>query len=124
MPSKVKLILLCGKIAAGKSTLAKLLAQRQLPGKPTDTFMRDAKTRGETPLHRAALFGRPETIALLLDAGANPDAQDAFGETPLAWASWARRPVEVLRALLYANHRIHPEHKSMRANLLGTPDDS
>jgi ankyrin repeat protein len=91
------------------------------PGAPTGAFMRDARTRGETPLHRSALFGTPGTIGLLLDAGASREAQDAFGETPLAWASWARRPVEVLRALLYADHQIHPEHKPMRANLLGTP---
>ncbi|MDF2467552.1 MAG: Ankrin repeat protein [Ramlibacter sp.] len=92
------------------------------PGAPTGAFMRDARTRGESPLHRSALFGTAETVALLLDAGASREAQDAFGDTPLAWASWARRPVEVLRALLYADHRIHPEHKPMRANLLGTPD--
>lgn len=93
-----------------------------VPGAPTGAFMRDARTKGETPLHRSALFGTPGTVALLLDAGARRETQDAFGETPLAWASWARRPVDVLRALLYADHRIHPEHKSMRANLLGTPD--
>lgn len=93
------------------------------PGVPTGAFMRDARTRGETPLHRAAAFGTPDTIALLLDAGASREAQDAFGESPLSWASWARRPVEVLRPLLYGEHRIHPKNKPMRANLLGTPDE-
>ncbi len=92
------------------------------PGAPTGDFMRDARTRGETPLHRSALFGSRDTVDLLLNAGANREARDAFGETPLAWASWARRPDDVLRALLYGNHRIHPQHKPMRANLLGTPD--
>lgn len=92
------------------------------PGVPTGAFMRDARTRGETPLHRSALFGTAGTVALLLDSGANREAQDAFGETPLAWASWARRPIEILRPLLYADHRIHPDYKPMRANLLGTPD--
>jgi uncharacterized protein len=92
------------------------------PGQPTGSFMRDASTRGETPLHRAALFGTPGTMALLLNAGANREARDAYGETPLAWASWARRPTEVLRTLLYGEHRIHPDNKPMRANLLGTPD--
>lgn len=91
------------------------------PGVPTGAFMRDAKTRGETPLHRAALFGSAATLTLLLDAGANREALDAFGESPLAWASWARRPVEVLRLLLYGGHRIHPDYKPMRENLLGTP---
>ncbi|HMP04198.1 MAG TPA: ankyrin repeat domain-containing protein [Gemmatales bacterium] len=92
------------------------------PGVPTGAFMRDAKTRGESPLHRAALFGSPATVTLLLEAGANLEAQDAFGETPLGWASWARRPVDVLRVLLYGEHRIHPSHKPLRANLLGDPD--
>jgi uncharacterized protein len=92
------------------------------PGEPTGAFMRDAKTRGETPLHRGALFGTAETIALLLNAGASRESLDAHGETPLAWASWARRPNEVLRPLLYGEHRIHPQNKPMRANLLGTPD--
>lgn len=92
------------------------------PGVPTGAFMRDARTRGETPLHRAAVFGTPETIALLLDAGASRESRDVLGDTPLSWASWARRPVEVLRPLLYGGHRIHPDNKSMRANLLGTSD--
>jgi uncharacterized protein len=94
------------------------------PGVPTGAFMRDARTRGETPLHRSALFGTPETIALLLAAGASREARDAFGDTPLSWASWARRPVEVLRPLLYGDHRIHPQYKPLRTNLLGTLDAS
>jgi catechol 2,3-dioxygenase-like lactoylglutathione lyase family enzyme len=92
------------------------------PGVATGSFMRDARTRGETPLHRAALFGTPATVHLLLEAGASREARDTSGDTPLGWASWARRPVEVLRLLLYGEHRIHPNYKPMRANLLGTPD--
>jgi hypothetical protein len=94
------------------------------PGAPTGAFMRDATMKGETPLHRAALFGMPSTIALLLEAGASREARDAFGETPLAWASWARRPTEVLRPLLYGEHRIHPGNQPMRVNLLGKPQTS
>lgn len=94
------------------------------PGIPTGAFMRDARTRGETPLHRGAIFGTPETIAMLLAAGARREAHDVFGESPLTWASWARRPVEVLRPLLYGEHRIHAGNKPMRVNLLGMPDDA
>lgn len=94
------------------------------PGVPTGAFMRDARTKGETPLHRAALFGTAETLALLLDSGASREARDAFGETPLAWASWARRPTEVLRTLLYGDHRINPDNKPMHVNLLGAPGDA
>ena len=95
-----------------------------ISGIPTGAFMRDAHTRGETPLHRCALFGGVDTIGLLLSAGARREARDAYGETPLAWASWARRPVEILRPLLYGDHRIHPEYRPMRANLLGTPESA
>src|SRR5262249_38340940 len=91
------------------------------PGAETGAFMRDARTRGESPLHRAALFGTPPTLALLLDAGANREAVDAFGDSPLSWASWARRPVDILRPLLFGEHRIHEKHTPMRANLLGKP---
>jgi uncharacterized protein len=90
-------------------------------GAATGAFMRDARTRGETPLHRAAAFGTPATLRLLLDAGADPTRRDANGDTPLAWASWHRRPVEVLRLLLHGEHRIHPDWQPMRANLVGRP---
>ena len=75
-------------------------------GVATGSLMRDAFTRGETPLHRAALYGTPAMLGLLIEAGAHIAAPDAPGETALAHASWARRPVEVLRPLLYGVHRI------------------
>lgn len=92
-----------------------------IPGVETGAFMRDCHTRGETPLHRAALFGTVRTLEMLLAAGADRECKDAHGETPLAWASWARRPTEVLRPLLYGPHKIRPENKPMRVNLLGEP---
>lgn len=92
-----------------------------IPGAATGSFMRDCRTRGEAPLHRAAAFGTVQTIQMLLTAGAKPDQADAHGDTPLAWASWYRRPAEVLRSLLYGEHRIHPEYRTMREHLLGQP---
>ena len=83
--------------------------------------MRDCRTKGETPLHRAAAFGEVETIRLLIDAGAIVDAKDAYGDTPLSWASWYGRPTPILRELLYGNFRINPKNQPMRANLLGWP---
>ena len=44
-------------------------------GVETGCFMRDCRTMGETPLHRAAAFGDEEAIQLLLDAGAAIDAR-------------------------------------------------
>jgi ankyrin repeat protein len=87
----------------------------------TGCFMRDCRTRAETPLHRAAAFGNEETIQLLLDAGAAIDAKDMNGDSPLTWASWHLRPDSILRKLCYGSFSIRPERRSMKANLLGQP---
>lgn len=68
--------------------------------------MRDCRTKGETPLHRAAAFGDAEAIQLLLDAGAVIEAKDAFGDTPLSWASWYLRPRPILRMLCYGKYSV------------------
>jgi uncharacterized protein len=75
-------------------------------GVETDSFMRDIRTRGETPLHRAAAFGDADAIQLLLQAGAVVDARDAHGDTPLTWASWHLRPRPILRLLCYGPHAV------------------
>jgi ankyrin repeat protein len=93
-------------------------------GAETGGFMRDSRTCGETPLHRAAAFGEANTIQLLINAGAKVDARDANGDTPLSWASWYLRPNSILRLLLYGDFRIHPQNQPMRANLLGTPHNT
>jgi uncharacterized protein len=90
-------------------------------GVETGGFMRDCRTKVETPLHRAAAFGEENTINLLLNAGATIDAKDMNGDTPLTWASWYLRPDAILRQLLYGDFRIHPQRQSMRAYLLGKP---
>jgi ankyrin repeat protein len=92
-----------------------------IPGKDTGAFMRDCRTKGETPLHRAAAFGEVETIQILKQAGAKLEIQDTNGDTPLSWASWYGRPNPILRELLYGDFRIRPENQSMKANLLGKP---
>jgi ankyrin repeat protein len=75
------------------------------PSVETEAFMRDVKTRGETPLHRAAAFGTEETIQMLLDAGARIDAKDMNGDSALTWASWHLRPRSILRKLCYGKFR-------------------
>jgi ankyrin repeat protein len=90
-------------------------------GVETDGFMRDVRTCGETPLHRAAAFGDEEAIKLLLDAGAKIDAKDAHGDSPLSWASWHLQPDSILRLLLYGNFRIRPHRASMSEYLQGEP---
>ena len=92
-----------------------------LPGMETGAFMRDCRTKGETPLHRAAAVGTPQTIEILLAAGAQRELRDANRDTPLAWASWYRRPADVLRLLCYGPFSIHPRYQGLRANLMGDP---
>lgn len=82
------------------------------PDVETDAFMRDCRTKGETPLHRAAAFGSEEAIHLLLEAGAVIDARDANGDSPLTWASWHLRPDAILRMLCYGDFSIHPARNS------------
>ena len=107
--------------------IAVLLANGANPNSPTrpaaetGAFMRDCRTKAETPLHRAAAFGTEETIQLLLDAGAGIDAKDMNGDSPLTWASWHLRPDSILRKLCYGNFSIHEDRRSMKASLLGRP---
>lgn len=90
-------------------------------GIETGAFMRDARTRGETPLHRAAAVGTEETIDLLLQAGARVDVRDMNGDTPLTWASWYRRPTPILRKLCFGSHHVNAERKSLDVYRLGMP---
>ncbi|MFN0156942.1 MAG: ankyrin repeat domain-containing protein [Bacteroidota bacterium] len=92
------------------------------PGIATGSFMRDSRTKAETPLHRAAAFGTEETIQLLLDAGATINAKDMHGDSPLSWASWHLRPVSILRKLCYGDFSIRSDYGGgMESNLLGKP---
>jgi hypothetical protein len=100
-------------------------------GVESGAFMRDCRTKGETPLHRAAAFGSEEAIQLLLDAGASIEAKDVQGDSPLTWASWHLRPDSILRKLCYGDFSIHPERRgtydhgagwgTMELGLLGKP---
>jgi ankyrin repeat protein len=88
---------------------------------PTGAFMRDVYTRGETPLHRAAACGTEHTLQLLLKAGADKTLTDMNGDSPLTWASWHRRPADILRLLCFGGHRVHSDYRPLRANRLGGP---
>ena len=80
------------------------------PNVETGGFMRDVRTKGETPLHRAAAFASPETIELLLNSGADREARDCNGDTPLTWASWHLRPGSVLQLLAFPPYSITDKH--------------
>jgi ankyrin repeat protein len=42
-----------------------------------------------TPLHYAAMYGSVEALAFLLERGADPNAQNQSGATPLVYAAWS-----------------------------------
>jgi uncharacterized protein len=79
---------------------------RTKPGVETESFMRDIRTRGETPLHRAAAYGTANAIQMLLDAGATIDARDVNGDSPLTWGSWHNRSAAVLHQLCFGDFHI------------------
>ena len=84
------------------------------------------RTNGSgTALHAVCLLGPgdlPEQIALLIGAGADVDARDAAGRTPLAWAC-ARGPASAVRALLSANANPNAQSRAGTAPLHGTRGD-
>lgn len=79
-------------------------------GAETGAFMRDARCKGEAPLHRAAAFADLAIIQCLLDHGADKEVCDAAGDSPLSWASWHQRPGSVLQLLTYGEQRISDQH--------------
>ena len=84
---------------------------KTIPGIETGAFMRDVRTKGETPLHRAAAYANEKTISYLLEHGADKTARDANGDSPLTWASEHLRPGVILSLLSFGDHRIGEAHK-------------
>jgi len=74
---------------------------KTIPGKETGAFMRDVRTKGETPLHRAAAFADEAMIEYLIDHGADKQARDAHGNSPISWASEHLRPGSILHLLSF-----------------------
>ncbi|MEX0654886.1 MAG: ankyrin repeat domain-containing protein [Phycisphaeraceae bacterium] len=84
---------------------------RTLPGKETGAFMRDVRTKGETPLHRAAAYADEAIIAYLLEQGGDRAARDAHGDSPLTWASEHLRPGSILALLSFGPHKISEQSR-------------
>ena len=85
---------------------------KTIPGIETGAFMRDVRTKGETPLHRAAAYADEQTIDFLIKNGADKEAKDVNGDSPLSWASEHLRPGRILSLLAYGEYNIGEGHKT------------
>jgi len=72
---------------------------KTIPGIETGAFMWDVRTKGETPLHRAAAYADEKTILYLIEHGADKTSKDANGNSPLNWASEHLRAGTILSLL-------------------------
>ncbi len=81
------------------------------PRMRTYFLTRDARVRGETPLHRAAAWGSYEVIRLLLNVEANPRTIDINKDTPLSYASWHMREKSIIDMLSYDGSGVGPDLK-------------
>jgi ankyrin repeat protein len=86
---------------------------KTIPGRETGGFMRDVRTKGETPLHRAAAYGDEAMIQYLLDHGADKEARDAYGNSPISWASEHLRPGSILHLLSFEGQFVSENSRTM-----------
>jgi hypothetical protein len=86
---------------------------KTIPGGESGAFMRDVRTKGETPLHRAAAYGDEAIIQYLLDHGADKQARDANGNSPISWASEHLRPGTILHLLSFEGQFVGESSRTM-----------
>ncbi len=83
--------------AGDRSTCVQILLE-----KGWRSAVNEKDAQGHTPLHLAVGRGDLETVRVLLDAGANPNAQDQDGVTPLTLAKSYAGTGEIADALVKA----------------------
>ncbi len=103
--------------------VVKLLVQKgadvnatTVPGVETGAFMRDVRTKGESPLHRAAAYADEKTIKFLLENGADKELRDSNGNSPLSWASEHLRPGRILALLSFGHHHVSELHAELNTS--------
>jgi ankyrin repeat protein len=87
--------------AAGAEDLEFLAVVQQLVARGASVNQR---LRGGTALHEACFWGRPQTVAYLIQSGGSVNARDAYGNTPLhdAAIGWAENRAAVVKLLISA----------------------
>ena len=77
---------------AAPATTARPRTPRTIPGVPSLRFSADVRTRGETPLHRAAAYAAGGDGSAPAGRRRRPDDPDGCnGDSPQSWASWRWR---------------------------------
>ena len=95
---------LCYAVYASKSEIAERLANG---GADVDAVcVSERSYGGQTPLYRAAYVGDDSIVNLLLDAGADPNAANADGDTAICNAVYARKP-EIVEGLVNGGANVH-----------------
>ena len=67
---------------------------------------------GETPLHEAVKFSQKEKVELLIAKGADIEAKDSLGMTPLRWAFTMGKNNEIIELLLAKGANINARLKN------------
>ncbi len=101
--------------AIRENNLAQLRALLHQDEKTPKSSANVADDRGITPLMYAAEIGSPDAMRLLIDSGADVNAQNAFGSTALMWS--VSDPVKV-RLLLDHGADVNAVAKSGRTALI------
>lgn len=58
---------------------------KSIPDKETGAFMQNVRTKGETPLHRAAAYADEKTITYLIEHGADKRIEVKLNSGKKAW---------------------------------------
>src|SRR5690606_8143879 len=86
---------------------------KTISGMETGAFMRDVRTKGETPLHRAAAYADEKTISFLISNGADKQFKEVNGDSPLSEASQQLRPGKILALMTYGKYKVSEVHKAI-----------
>jgi uncharacterized protein len=91
-------------------------------GTADECIFMEPSPRGVTLLMSAAYLGKLETVKLLLDHGAKPNASDTYGETAVAYAVSGKH-LDVIAALLDKGADINSKAELDRTPLMNAAGD-